>query len=340
MYNRNKGGVPVDTLDEKCSKSSTSRRTRRWPLVIFFRMLDESIVHSFIIHQAFKDNEVISDKSVFAKHLASELVQEHMERRLTNPRIPREIRSIIRRILKIPEESEVPNEELVLQKHESQAGIEKQNDEPHRQLRRFFDSLLKLESHYCRKDSSKFYLEPLWTSKSQLYKLYKDDFCPREKAEPLRITSFCNVFEDLNLSLFRPKKDLCDICESFKTENINEYEYRIHVGMKKEARAQLLKDSTSNNEVFTMDLQSVLLSPRSKCQLFTIKQNSLYTTLPYMMFHLANNEECPPNDRLHKIRCLIDMLNENFHRCIVPEESLCIDETMRRFEANCPSDST
>nr|CAH7767752.1 unnamed protein product [Callosobruchus chinensis] len=49
------------------------------------------------------------------------------------------------------------------------------------------------------------------------------------------------------------------------------------------------------------------------------------------MFHLANNEECPPNDRLHKIRCLIDMLNENFHRCIVPEESLCIDETMVPF---------
>nr|CAH7713644.1 unnamed protein product [Callosobruchus chinensis] len=137
-------------------------------------------------------------------------------------------------------------------------------DEPHRQLRRFFDSLPKHESHYCRKNSSKLYLEPLWTSKSQLYKLYKDDLCPREKAEPLSITSFCNVFEDLNLSLFRPKKDLCDICKSFKTENINEYEYRIHVEKKKAARAQLLKDSASNNEFFTMDLQSVLLSPRSK----------------------------------------------------------------------------
>ncbi|GFY70549.1 uncharacterized protein TNIN_34871 [Trichonephila inaurata madagascariensis] len=41
-------------------------------------------------------------------------------------------------------------------------------DKPRRQVRRFFDSLPKLESHYCRKDSSKLYLEPLWTSKSQL----------------------------------------------------------------------------------------------------------------------------------------------------------------------------
>ncbi|GFY43678.1 hypothetical protein TNIN_153081 [Trichonephila inaurata madagascariensis] len=41
-------------------------------------------------------------------------------------------------------------------------------DKPRRQVRRFFDSLPKLESHYCRKDTSRLYLEPLWTSKSQL----------------------------------------------------------------------------------------------------------------------------------------------------------------------------
>lgn len=56
-YNRNKGGV--DTVDEKCSKSSTSRRTRRWPLAIFFRMLDISVVNGYILHQCFKNNAVI-----------------------------------------------------------------------------------------------------------------------------------------------------------------------------------------------------------------------------------------------------------------------------------------
>ncbi|XP_050294288.1 piggyBac transposable element-derived protein 4-like [Anthonomus grandis grandis] len=49
------------------------------------------------------------------------------------------------------------------------------------------------------------------------------------------------------------------------------------------------------------------------------------------MFHLANNEDCPPNDRLHKIQCLVDMLNKNASFCIIPEESLCIDETMIPF---------
>lgn len=49
------------------------------------------------------------------------------------------------------------------------------------------------------------------------------------------------------------------------------------------------------------------------------------------MFHLANNEECPPGDRLHKVQSLVDLLNENFHHCIVPQESLCIDESMIPF---------
>ncbi|GFS50652.1 uncharacterized protein TNCV_2042291 [Trichonephila clavipes] len=134
-------------------------------------------------------------------------------------------------------------------------------DKPRRQVRRFFDSLPKLESHYCGKGSSKLYLEPLWTLKSQLYNAYKDDFCPREKAEHLSMTSFCKIFEDLNLSLFRPKKELRDVCESFKTGNITEFEHKMHNDKKKEARTQLVKDTASNNEVFAMDFQSVLLSP-------------------------------------------------------------------------------
>ncbi|GFT70201.1 uncharacterized protein TNCV_3456611 [Trichonephila clavipes] len=98
-----------------------------------------------------------------------------------------------------------------------------------------FDSLPKLESRYCRKDSTKLYLELLWTSKSQLYKACKDDFCPREKAKPLNNTSFCNIFEDLNLLLFRPKKDLCSVCELFKTRNITELEHKIHYDMNKKS---------------------------------------------------------------------------------------------------------
>ncbi|CAG4967871.1 unnamed protein product [Parnassius apollo] len=131
------------------------------------------------------------------------------------------------------------------------------------QLRKFFDSMPKLESHYCRKDSSKLYPEPVWTSTSQLYETYRKDFCVRENLEPLSITTFFNMFEALNLSLFSPKKDLCDICESYKAGNVSDIDYKTHRDKKHEARKELAKDISTEHEVLTMDLQSVLLSPRS-----------------------------------------------------------------------------
>ncbi|CAK1594788.1 unnamed protein product [Parnassius mnemosyne] len=131
------------------------------------------------------------------------------------------------------------------------------------QLRKFFDSMPKLESHYCRKDSSKLYLEPIWTSKSQLYETYRKDFCVRENLEPLSITTFFNMFETLNLSLFSPKKYLCDICEFYKAGNVSDIDYKTHRDKKDEARKELAKDISMEHEVLTMDLQSVLLSPRS-----------------------------------------------------------------------------
>lgn len=101
-YNDNKGGV--DSLDEKCSKSSSSRRTRRWLLAIFYRLLDISVVNSYILHQCFKNNPKINEKSIFSLQLANQLVQNHMKRRFAVTHIPREIRSIIGRILGLTEE--------------------------------------------------------------------------------------------------------------------------------------------------------------------------------------------------------------------------------------------
>nr|CAH7715369.1 unnamed protein product [Callosobruchus chinensis]CAH7730930.1 unnamed protein product [Callosobruchus chinensis] len=49
------------------------------------------------------------------------------------------------------------------------------------------------------------------------------------------------------------------------------------------------------------------------------------------MFHLANNDECPENDRLHKVQSLVHKMNANYHRSMVPESTLCIDETMIPF---------
>lgn len=94
-YNKTKGGV--DDIDRKCSVYSCSRRTRRWPLVIFFRMLDISTVNSHIVYQS--DGQQIMERGVFIKTLARTLVLHQMQRRVCNLRIPRELRTTLRRIL-------------------------------------------------------------------------------------------------------------------------------------------------------------------------------------------------------------------------------------------------
>ncbi|XP_031331486.1 uncharacterized protein LOC116162089 [Photinus pyralis] len=130
-------------------------------------------------------------------------------------------------------------------------------------LDNFFSKLPKMESHYCRASSQKLYLEPLWKSKNQLYQFYVSEWCKPKNERPLSLATFFHTFDRKNLSLFRPKKDECDTCVAYKTGNLTEEDYAIHTAKKEEARAEKEADKNNEKYVFTMDLQSVLLAPKS-----------------------------------------------------------------------------
>lgn len=90
-YNLTKGGV--DALDEKCTKYCCSRRTQRWPMSIFYRMLDISTNNAHILYQ-------------------SRLVEPHLQRRLESPYTKEELKLAIKRILGVEaKESAVINNE-------------------------------------------------------------------------------------------------------------------------------------------------------------------------------------------------------------------------------------
>ncbi|CAH2098252.1 unnamed protein product [Euphydryas editha] len=93
FYNSTKGGV--DELDKKCSIYSCSRRTRRWPLVLFYRILDISMVNAYIVHQV---HHAKMERGVFLKQLSRQLVLGHMKRRVC-AKIPRELKMTMTRIL-------------------------------------------------------------------------------------------------------------------------------------------------------------------------------------------------------------------------------------------------
>ena len=85
--------------------------------------------------------------------------------------------------------------------------------------RQFLDKIEKAPSNYCRKSTSKIYLEPLVKTKTQLYKLYCSA-AQDASLKPLCYTTFKDFFTENNYSLIKPKKDMRDTCLSYRCGNL------------------------------------------------------------------------------------------------------------------------
>lgn len=148
------------------------------------------------------------------------------------------------------------------------------NSARNRALNDLLDSLPKMESHYCRKSTSKLYLEPSWKSKQELFR----EYCrwgTEKNVSPLSEFVFHNTFTDKNLSLFQPKKDELDVCVAYKTGNCSAEDYEVHIQKKEEARAEKDADKVNLKCVYTMDLQSLLLCFVSNVSSIIIIKESL-----------------------------------------------------------------
>lgn len=88
-YNATKGGV--DTVDLMCARCSTSRNTRRWPLVVFFRLLDLAAINALKIFKSNNPNSKIV-RRIYVYNLALALMKDNLEYRATIQSLPREIK--------------------------------------------------------------------------------------------------------------------------------------------------------------------------------------------------------------------------------------------------------
>lgn len=98
------------------------------------------------------------------------------------------------------------------------------------------------------------------------------------------------VFDDLNLSLFSPRKDQCDLCCSFKAGNVAREIYDDHVKEKDLARKEKESDKKLAIEgkihCLTCDLQAVKITPITKAS--TTKQNKHRTTSRFSTWQIGN----------------------------------------------------
>ncbi len=100
FYNRTKTGT--DTFDLLCSTYTVARQTRRWPLRLFYGMLDQAGYNAQILY-LHPDPRVQQRESIirrkFLKDLAVELIKPLLRHRLGIPEVRRSIKNSIRLLL-------------------------------------------------------------------------------------------------------------------------------------------------------------------------------------------------------------------------------------------------
>ena len=84
-YNAGKGGV--DLMDSCIEDFSCKRKTNRYPLVVFFNILDIAILNSYLI--ARENREIVPKKNrqMYMKSQAEELAKENMLERFGKPSV-------------------------------------------------------------------------------------------------------------------------------------------------------------------------------------------------------------------------------------------------------------
>ncbi|CAH1100338.1 unnamed protein product [Psylliodes chrysocephalus] len=126
--------------------------------------------------------------------------------------------------------------------------FQKENDS----LKEFIERLPKMEFHYCRNETSKYYLLPEWTSKMSLYDYYVSDWCSSNYVASLSVAKFNNTLDTENVSLFQPKKDACETCISYKLGFISD-----------DMISEKDNDKNSKEYVFAVDVRALLSAPKS-----------------------------------------------------------------------------
>lgn len=89
FYNMTKGGV--DTNDKLCATYNVGRRTRRWPMVVFFHLINVCAINALVIYNSTNNGNPLNRRN-FLKKLGRELAEPYQIERKNDSHIPRNIR--------------------------------------------------------------------------------------------------------------------------------------------------------------------------------------------------------------------------------------------------------
>ena len=149
-------------------------------------------------------------------------------------------------------------------------------------LKDFFKSWPKIESHYCRKSTSKKYILLEWSTKKSLYNFYVPEWCLSNNIAHLSVARFNNAMETENIALFQPKKDVCEKCLSHKLGYMSDLDYNQHMQRKNEARIEKQKDKEQEEFILQLMNKQFCLRPSQMFLLCIIKRIYVFITFVYL----------------------------------------------------------
>lgn len=174
-------------------------------------------------------------------------------------------------------------------------------------IREHILSIPKIESHYCRRNSSKEYIE----GGRSLADIHRDyiEICKSRNQPYANYLMFSRVFNnEFNIGFHSPKKDQCETCIEYVNASENEKpnlieKYEQHLKEKDLAREEKLKDKQDefeNTVTAVYDLQAVMQCPRGDVSSFyyTSKLNVFNFTIYEMKSNKAQCfvwDECEAN---------------------------------------------
>ncbi|KAL0879752.1 hypothetical protein ABMA27_003465 [Loxostege sticticalis] len=159
-------------------------------------------------------------------------------------------------------------------------------------IKLFIESIPKIESHYIRANSKRHYID----GSKAVTDLHRD-YVERCKSQNLPYGTymmFYRIFtQDLNISFFTPKKNLCDVCEAYKNiadeeKESQKQDYEKHMSEKDLSRREKEQDKENKNIfVAVYDLKAVFQCPKGDVSVFYYKPklNVLNSTI----YDLKNN---------------------------------------------------
>lgn len=156
----------------------------------------------------------------------------------------------------------------------------KVDEEVVQSVRDHINSIPRIESHYCREDTEREFIDGVLTM-AELHRLY----CKKRAAEkmiPAKYDKYVEIFNtEFNIGLFVPKKDQCDLCERYKNaegpeKEAVQKEYDEHQEEKCLIRAEKTEDKkeASQNENVNLavyDLEAVMPVPMGMSSAFFYK---------------------------------------------------------------------